>query len=253
MKKIAVIGVYGSGDNFTTGQAVKCHVLIDWMMKTYGTNEVTVVNTYQWKKNPIKLFISVLLAMSRCKNIIMLPAQNGVTVFAPLIYILNKIYERSIHYIVIGGWLPDMLKKKARLKHYLKYFDGIYVETKSMKRKLQADGMQNVYYMPNSREYVNIENIEEREFTVPVKLCTYSRVVKEKGIEDAIEICELANKKLNDKVFCIDIYGKIALDYKDQFLKILQNHRDITTYQGCKEPEETVNILMHYFALLFPT
>ena len=29
MKKVAVVGVYGTGTDFTTGQAVKCRTLID--------------------------------------------------------------------------------------------------------------------------------------------------------------------------------------------------------------------------------
>lgn len=49
-KKIAVIGVYGQGPDFTTGQAVKCMELINWLKETYGTDQVQVVNTYQWKK-----------------------------------------------------------------------------------------------------------------------------------------------------------------------------------------------------------
>lgn len=54
MKKVAIVGVYGEGTEFTTGQAVKCRVVIDWLKKKYGTDEVVVVNTYKWKKVPLR-------------------------------------------------------------------------------------------------------------------------------------------------------------------------------------------------------
>lgn len=252
LKKIALVGVYGIGTDFTTGQAVKCYTLINWLKKEYGTDNIYIVNTYGWKKNPLKLFVFFLIGMINCRNIIIMPAQHGVKIFVPLVSRLNKIFHRSIHYIVIGGWLAEMLNEIPGLKKAAEYFDGIYVETVSMKRKLQKIGLKNVYYMPNSREYV-ARVTQKADWTLPLHVCTYSRVIKEKGIFDAIEICKRANTKLRKKVFHLDVYGKIGKEFQDEFDRSLRENEDIVTYNGCKNADETVETLSCYFALLFPT
>ena len=45
--------------------------------------------------------------------------------------------------MVIGGWLPNFLKKKKGLTKSLKKFDGIYVETSTMKTILEEMGFTN--------------------------------------------------------------------------------------------------------------
>lgn len=81
MKKVGVIGVYGRGEDFTTGQAVKCFELINWLKNKLGGNEVFIVNTYGWKKNPVGLLKNCVKAFFSCERVIILPAPNGVKVF----------------------------------------------------------------------------------------------------------------------------------------------------------------------------
>jgi len=54
-------------------------------------------------------------------------------------------------------------------------------------RKAYEFGLKNVLVMPNFRQ-LRIVDINELQDThaLPYKLCTFSRVLKEKGIEDAI-------------------------------------------------------------------
>ena len=252
MKKIAVVGVYGDGEDFTTGQAVKCYTLINWLKTKYGKNQVKVVNTYMWKKTPVALLWNLILAMISCKNITMMPAQNGLRVFAPIMYYLNKLFNRKLQYIVIGGWLYDTLKDNKKMKKYIEAFDGVYVETISMLNMLNSIGLNNVYHMPNSRNY--IEDVTKKEIgNENIYVCTYSRVVKEKGIEDAIEICRLANTMLNEEKFTLHIYGKLADEYKEEFEEILKINNDIVKYCGVKSPCDTIKVLSKYYALIFPT
>ena len=83
-KKVSVVGVYGVGADFTTGQAVKCYEIINWLKDKYGASQINVVNTYKWKKHPIKLFLNMILAFGESENIIIMPAQHGLKVFAPM-------------------------------------------------------------------------------------------------------------------------------------------------------------------------
>ena len=176
MKKFAVVGVYGQGEDFTTGQAVKCFELINWLNKTYTKSNVMIVNTYKWKKRPLKLFFSLILAFIQCENVIIMPAQNGLKIFAPLSYYLKKIFKKRVQYIVIGGWLSETLTENKQLKKFVSSFDGVFVETNSMVDKLQKIGVVKSYYLPNCREVP--KNIKRKNYKKGEihKLCTYSRV-----------------------------------------------------------------------------
>lgn len=253
MKKIAVVGVYGRGVDFTTGQAVKCHTLIDWMKEKYGSDEVVVVNTYQWKKNPVKLFCNLISAMKQCRNIVIMPAQHGVKVFAPLVRHFNRVFRRDIHYIVIGGWLAEMLKENAALKKCISTYQGVHVEAMSMKRNLEDIGLKNIYFMPNSRPFTEGSSEKIHNNTLPLRVCTYSRVVKSKGIEDAVRICRRTNEILKENVFVLDVYGKVGEEYEQEFSALMDENSQIASYKGCKNADETLGTLSDYFALLFPT
>ncbi len=256
MKKVAVVGVYGEGTEFTTGQAVKCKVVIDWLKKEYGTDEIIVVNTYKWNRNPIKMLYNTIKSFVVCKNIIIMPAQNGIKVFAVLTDILNRLFHRKLHYIVIGGWLAEMLSEKKHLKPHLMRFDSIQVETLALLNKLKVLGLTNVYYMPNCRDYnYKCENCDEKSINLKQKLkvCTFSRVIKEKGIDDAIAICRKANEILKKDVFELHVYGAIGTDYEEEFKDNISLNKDIVSYHGVANSEDSVEILKTYFALLFPT
>lgn len=253
MKKAAVVGVYGVGADFTTGQAVKCYEIINWLKKKYGQDEIEVVNTYKWKKNPLKLLVDLLNAFRRCKNIIIMPAQHGIKVFAPLAYYFGKIFKRKIHYVVIGGWLAEMLTEQPRMKKYICSFDAVHVETQEMVSQLKEIGLEQVYHMPNFRILPDRPPERQKHWQTPIPVCTYSRVVKEKGILDAIEIVKEANRYAEKNIFRLDVYGKVASEFKEEFEKAIVQNNAIMRYCGVKNANEGVDVLCKYFALLFPT
>ena len=124
-----------------------------------------------------------------------LPAQRGLRIIAPLLVFFNKFFHRRLFYCVIGGWLPIVLKNQKGLTNSLHKFDGIFVETQSMKKKLSEYGFTNIDIMPNCKK-LPILNKNQLIYPkgVPYKLCTFSRVMKEKGVEDAVNAVILANK-----------------------------------------------------------
>lgn len=87
----------------------------------------------------------------------------------------------------------------------------------------------------------------------PYKLCTFSRVMREKGIEDAIDAVEVINQKWNRPVFRLDIYGQIEDSYKEKFNSMQKEFPSYIHYGGLIPFDRTVEILRHYYALLFPT
>ena len=141
------------------------------------------------------------LLIKSCENIIIMPASNGIKVFIPLFSKMNRIFHKKLHYVVIGGWLPKLLRNNIQLISGLKDFEGIFVETYSMVNALNKLGLNNVHYLPN---FKRLNNLDERElvysYKEPYKLCTFSRVMKEKGIEDAINVVKTINNSLKNSV-----------------------------------------------------
>ncbi len=253
MKKVGILGCFGFGYNLANGQTVKTRNLSAGFKK-YTSISVTEIDSFGWSKNPIKLLCSIKDAFIECDTVIMLPAHNGIRVFAPLFSFFKKRYKKRIIYDVIGGWLPEYLKEHPNLKKTLKNFDGIWVETEAMRYRLCDVGFDNVVVVPNFKELTPLDETEllyPEKF--PLKLCTFSRVSKEKGIEDAVYAVRAANEKLGKTIFSIDIYGQIDSDYRERFGEISSVFPDYVKYCGCVEADKSTATLKNYFALLFPT
>ena len=255
MRKIAIIGHFGFGLDCLDGQTVKTKILAEELENQVGEEQVLKIDTHGGIKSLFKAPFQVLKALKNAKNIIILPAHNGLKVYAPLLNFFRKFYkQRKLHYVVIGGWLASFLKNKKGLTKTLKKFDGIYVETASMNRDLDELGFQNVSVMPNCKKL----NVLEKEQLVyadeqPYKLCTFSRVMKEKGIEDAINSVKVINEKYSKTVFALDIYGPIDKDQIEWFDNLQKEFPEYVRYGGLVPFDKSVEVLKDYFALLFPT
>lgn len=252
MKKIGVIGHFKKSS--FDGQTVKTRELHSALQENYGEKHTLHISTSQIKRKPFSFFLRCFKAMKLCENIIILPAQNGVRILPPLFSKNKKKYSYKLYYSVIGGWLPELLERKKHLIKYLKNFNGIWVETSTMKDKLEKLGLDNIFVVPNFKD---LEILSEEELIVtknpPYKLCTFSRVMKEKGIEDAIKAVTEINEKSGKIKFELDIYGKIDSDYEEAFSNLQKSFPSYIKYCGMVEPEKSVSVIKDYFALLFPT
>jgi glycosyltransferase involved in cell wall biosynthesis len=252
--KIGILGYYAYHTQDFGGQPVKTRIFTEELKTVLGDNQVKSVDTFNWTSNVFRLFISCFKLFRTCENITILPASNGIKVFAPLFVFLNLFFKRKLHYIVIGGWLPELLEDNPLLKNIVSKFDGVYVETHSMVKALQRIGLNNVKYLPN---FKRLEIIEESTLKCskdfPLRLCTFSRVTKTKGIEDAIEAVKIVNSSLGKVVYELDIYGQVDEDYKDRFNELKKDFPEYISYKGIAKYNESVNVIKDYFALLFPT
>lgn len=253
MEKFGIVGHFGQGQNLTDGQTIKTKILNDELNHLLNL-KVRQVDTHHWKKRPLRLLRDCVKLIKSCENVIMMPAQNGVKVFIPLFVILNLIFRRKLHYVVIGGWLADLLKKNKKLVPFIRRVTSIHVETDSMIRGLKEAGIHKTYYMPN---FKNLKKLELQELVydhnIPLKLCTFSRVMEEKGIEDAIEAVTNINTNKGRVIYTLDIYGAIDPTYKERFESILKKSKDFIQYRGVIAYDQSVDVIKHYFLLLFPT
>lgn len=255
MKKLSVIGHFGRGRNLLNGQTVKTEIVTGELQNQFGQGQVVCFDTCGGRKTLFKAPFQALSALRRSRNVLIFPAQNGVRVYAPLLRFFSRFFKnRKLHYAVIGGWLPQFLMKRKRLAKALKKFDGIYVETETMKKALEAQGFRNVYLLPNCK---NLTVLSEKELVMPAgapyRLCTFSRVMREKGIGDAADAVISVNRELGYEAFSLDIYGQVDEGQTEWFAKLQQTFPPCIRYGGAVPHDRSVEVLKDYFALLFLT
>ena len=252
--KICIIGAFDFVNLPTGGQPVKSRELYYALQNIYGHENVIYVETYGWKKHPLKMLLKIEKYARKSKAIIMLPAHHGVEIFSRILA-FYKIHRGSkIFYDVIGGWLPDKTARNPCLLKKLKVFDGIWVETSSMKNALELQGLNNVCVLPNFKKLDILSECELKfDISYPLKICTFSRVTKQKGIEEAIKAVRHLNEEFEKEVYHLDIYGQIDDEYREEFEKLTKLYDQEITYCGVVEPNKSVDTIKEYFALLFPT
>lgn len=254
MRKIGICGFFSFKEEDYTGQLVKTREIYYQLQKNFGEENVSFVDTYHWKKNPLKLLLECFKLARECQAILFLPAHKGVKVFIPLFQMLNNLFHRDLHYVVVGGWLPELLASNTKLKNKVRKLKGVYVETQVMVNALERLGLNNVVCIPN---FKHLDVLKEDELVYPegepYKLCTFSRVMKEKGIEDAIKAVIEVNNAVGRVSYCLDIFGKIDDGYQDRFEILRKGFPDYIVYRGVVQFDKSVEVVKEYFALLFPT
>ncbi|MBQ8352011.1 MAG: glycosyltransferase [Clostridia bacterium] len=254
LKRVCVCGHFGFGENLLNGQTVKTKIVTSAIKRSVGSGQVVKLDTAGGMRANWLLPFRLLSTMRRCKNIVMLPAENGLRILTPLISFYNRIFHRATHYVVVGGWLPAFISGKKSMIRRLKRFTGIYVETQSMMDALTDLGFGNVYLMPNCKE---LKLLTEKELVYeraePYRLCTFTRVMKEKGISDAIEAVRSVNVSLGRTAFTLDVYGQIGQEQKKWFHRLQKRFPEYVMYGGVVPYNKSVEVLKDYFAVLFPT
>ena len=254
MKKVAVIGHFAFGKEFLDGQTVKTKVLSQTLCDRFGEDAVLNVDTHGWSKRPFRFFCNVWKTAKQAENVVMLPAHNGLRMITPLLCISAKCHKGcKLHYAVIGGWLPKLLQDKPGLRKKLKTFTGIYVETSTMQKALEKQGFANVVVLPNCKNLQILQPEQLSKSEKPYKLCTFSRVMQEKGMEDAIAAIKTINENKGETVYTLDIYGPVDPAQAEWFDTLQKTFPDYVRYRGKVPFDQSVDVLKDYFALLFPT
>ena len=105
--------------------------------------------------------------------------------------------------------------------------------------------------MPNFKDLIKSKKVRENVEDNVLRCCIFSRVEKEKGVLDAIDVVRKYNKYNNNKIF-LDIYGRV----KDEFMNEVEDavaDDDFIKYKGTVRPSESVETIEQYDLLLLPT
>lgn len=251
-RKIGIIGHFGGKHNFLDGQTVKTKVFYEELKKR-GFSDITCVDTYLNKMNKISLLIKSLRCLMSCDIIIVLLSKNGLKTYLPLLYATKKIRKCRIYHNVIGGHLhTDISSLGKNAAKYLNSIDANWVETVYMKNKLEEVGITNCDIFTNFKAYKPSLKPKDLSSNGQNRFAVFSRIIKEKGVSDAIEAIANYNK-LHDKKIHLDIWGAVGEDYKEEFERLVSENSDCVHYSGLIEFNNGAEVLSEHIALLFPT
>lgn len=250
--RVGVIGHFGGHEVFNDGQTVKT-VTVYNALKNYGFDHVDKIDTYYIKRNPVQFCISFLKAIFYDQKFIVLLSSNGRKILFPVLYVLSQ-FGKDIYHYGIGGRLAREVTERPKWKKYVSAFRGNWMESILLANQLQTLGVQNAIYLPNFKK-LNILKPENLtlNYVVPFKFCIFSRVMAEKGVEDAINAIVSVNAEHGSELAQLDIYGPIEHGYEERFNKCLDIAGPSCKYCGIVESTESVETLKNYFMLLFPT
>lgn len=252
-KKIGIIGHFGGKENILDGQTIKTKILHEELSKVIDW-EIMKVDTYYKKKNPVKLLIDTFKCLFSAKDIIVLLSGNGMKFYFPILSFFAQKFHTNIYHDVIGGNLDVYVSKYPKFKKYLNSFQINWVETAGMKGRLEKQGIENCEVMPNfKRLSIASIDISKQKFSEPYRFCIFSRVMREKGIEDAIDAIESINEEAGKEICSLDIYGRIDDGYVERFEKVLKQVTNAIQYKGMVPYDKSVDAIKDYYALLFPT
>ncbi len=254
MRKIGIWGQYGDGGKIADGQAVRTTIITKELILRYGKDRVQVVNTNNWRKHPVSFLWKSFMLVATSKIVAIAPADNGYKIFVPLLLCFNIFFRRKLIHIVIGGFLPELLITKPSYLKMENKFSAIFVQTDNIKRDLENLGIQNVSISSNPKR-LNTRKIEDIKVVKDknLKICVFSRIYADKGVEDAIEAVKICNEKLGGEFLSLDLYGLLPDSYKERLKELLEKYKSFLSYKGIIDYDKTVEVLQDYFVMLFPT
>ena len=254
MKKLSVIGLFCENKEVSNGQSIKTRIVTQEIQKALGDKNVGKIDTFGWKQNPLKLFANCIIAVQRSSNVMFLTDEGGIRVFPWLLRWANIRGKCKIHYYVVGGWLGKYLDKFPRAVMSMKKLDAIYVEVPAMFRELAERGFTNGVLVNKFRR-MTPASVEELDLKPqpPYKLCYFSRVMKEKGVEECIEAVKMANHRAGYEKYMLDIYGSVNELYREEFEAQEKQFPSYIRYGGVVDFQNSTQTLKNYFVMLFPT
>ena len=243
--KILIIGYFGYETNQLDGQTVKTRNIYELfeskMSIIRGYIDFFDTQSIKYKKYNIIVLLKKILF---CNKVVYLPAQNNLTYFFPILYILSKIKRFSILYIVIGGWLCEYLENKPIHKYFLKHIDGILTETNDLKNCLiQKYHFSNVITFPNFRIHSFVPSFIENNNVF--KIIFMARITLSKGIDTMFNLADYFEKNPpKGKPIIIDFYGPIYKKDAEYFWEEINKHLNVK-YMGILEPSKYIQSLVN--------
>lgn len=251
-KKIGLIGRVGEGRELFDGQTVKTRNMYRLLREAYGEDGVMLVDTLDWRHRAPAIIVGTRRCLRECGDVVILLSTNGRRVLFPILARSVRKRGTRVYQNLIGGWLASNLDDYPQWVYYLNSFKVNWVESHQLVDRLAERGVKNAEYLPNFK-YLDLPEIPEaRTYGKDWRLCTFSRVMEQKGIGDAIRAVESLNGQGDGCTYALDVYGPVEDDYRDELEGLLKQSPHCA-YRGSVPADESVGTVAAYDALLFPT
>jgi glycosyltransferase involved in cell wall biosynthesis len=163
-----------------------------------------------------------------------------------LIKFLNNKTKKKTTYFVIGGALPNIIKRNNFQASIYRNLKLVVVEGSFLQNKMADFGLSSVV-LPNFKRRYFIPLINKKS-SQNLNLVFVSRITESKGVLTILE----ALKKLSINEIRCAFYGPCDTDMKEEISKnIFANYGGYLDFYS--NPEESYHKLAEYDAMLFPT
>lgn len=253
--KICVVGDVGTGEPVFNGQTAKTRDYIYYLKLRYGEDKVQFVDTRYWKKKLISKSVSLIKSFFNSDVLLLSLGANGRKLILPFVVICRPIFKYKVLFSIVGGSLMYNFDSEPNTVKYLKRTDANFVETKLFETFLLKKGIDNVYYSPvfSKRKSISDLYVLQKSISKPYKFCTYSRVCKEKGTNEAIEAIKAINRKSKGLICELDIYGTPLEEYKEEFYELICDAGDYIHVHPYLDDTNAIDTLSEHYMMLFPT
>lgn len=249
--KICIIGHFGGDKEFNDGQTIKTKEIYGYLMK--NSLRIETVDTYFLKRKPFKVFSKIKCGIANNDAIILIVSSRGYRLIARFLVKMSKKYNKKVFDFVIGGMRYKLFDKKPSMKSVAMGFTKIYVETNRMKEEYMKRGIKNVDVVPNFKDLKQFPAKKDYIKSNELKACIFSRIIKEKGISDAVEAVSIANGKNDGVEYSLDIYGSVSDEYSNEFYDLLSKNKAFVRYEGVADSKKSSEVINRHDVLLFPT
>lgn len=213
-----------------------------------GTLDLRRIDMNRIKRGDIREIVRFCCAMAMGKQyIIGLAGQRNRRQFTKLLYRFKRRAMQNSILVVMSGVVEDMLQAGPDYLRMLSTYRKVYVEFSGMADKLTAAGVTNAAVYPNGRPRPSVYPTIKAE-SESLQCVFFSQIEPDKGVDRILQTARL----LPEVRF--HFYGRIVQDYRDAFLREVDNQENVC-YHGIFKgsSEEVYAQLSCYDALLLPT
>lgn len=249
---IGAIGNYDLEGHPGNGQVIRSTLVTDALAQAVDPLAVGRFSYHDWKEHPAATLFQYVKLMFQSKNIVMFPDENALKALLILSVLFRWAARCRVYYTVIGGWLPRYLQDHPVLCRLMRYLDGLFVQTLTIRDDLDDLGISRLKVFPNFKPVpVMPEEELKSRITNPLRLVFSARVCREKGIVQLID----AVKKINrDRVlYTLDIFGAVQPEFQEEFDRLQADFPPYIRYGGVVDHLKIGEILRSYFLMVFPT